>query len=240
MSSFGPRAVRRFLLVATVAAAAVSCLEHTIPAVAYADASGQPYAGREADHPQTEEAHDPAHPGVPLHLSHEQDDWEPTDAPHPLAGPMSGGPQLAKEPGRLEGITLAHNRLRAKYEVPGLTWDGTMAAYAQKWADHLKAKGCELEHRPADGKTRRVLGENLFWSWKHKARGSDVLDSWGAESRFYDPKTGECVGGICGHFTQAVWRDSTHLGCGMAECGDAEVWVCNYYPPGNYLGEKAY
>ena len=153
---------------------------------------------------------------------------------------MSGGPKVAAEPGRVEGITTAHNRLRAKFGVPGLTWDAEIAAYAQAWADHLQGQGCELEHRPADGKTRRVLGENLFWAWKHDAHGNDVLASWGAEDRFYNPESGECEGGVCGHFTQAVWRDSKALGCGMAECGEAEVWVCNYYPPGNYLGEKAF
>lgn len=242
MRSAAPDPIHRVLVIA-MAAGLVSfaaCMEHSIPIAPYADAKGEPYAGHEAEHEQSNTHHDPAHPGTPLHVTHEQDEWEPTDAPHPLAGPMSGGPRIAAEPGRLDGITTAHNRLRAEYGVPGLTWDGELAGYAQKWADHLQANGCELAHRPADGKVRRVLGESLFWAWKHEAHGNDVLASWGAEQRFYDPKTGDCKGGICGHFTQAVWRDSQSLGCGMAECGEAEVWVCNYFPPGNYLGEKAY
>jgi hypothetical protein len=196
--------------------------------------------GHETDHEQTDAHHDPAHPGVPLHLTHDQDEWEPTDAPPPHAGPVSGGPELAAEPGRLAGMTKAHNQLRARLGVAGLAWDGELAGYAQAWAEHLQRNGCELQHRPADGKTRRVLGESLFWAWKHDAHSADVVALWADEERFYVPETGECEGGICGHFTQAVWRDSTHLGCGVAECTDTEVWVCNYFPPGNYLHEKAY
>jgi hypothetical protein len=26
----------------------------------------------------------------------------------------------------------------------------------------------------------------------------------------------------------------------MARCGNTEIWVCNYNPPGNWVGEKPY
>jgi hypothetical protein len=41
--------------------------------------------------------------------------------------------------------------------------------------------------------------------------------------------------------TQVVWRESVRLGCGTASCNDGGViWVCNYDPPGNYLGNMPY
>jgi hypothetical protein len=40
------------------------------------------------------------------------------------------------------------------------------------------------------------------------------------------------------HFTQLIWRDTKQLGCGVANCGGLEYWVCRYAPPGNWNGEK--
>jgi len=45
---------------------------------------------------------------------------------------------------------------------------------------------------------------------------------------------------VCGHFTQVISTYSTHVGCGRARCETAEVWVCNYSPPGNYKGVPPY
>ena len=71
---------------------------------------------------------------------------------------------------------------------------------------------------------------------------SKVVDSWGGEKGFYDHTSNRCrAGKVCGHYTQVVWRDSTEVGCGMAVCANAsQVWVCNYRPPGNYVGQKPY
>jgi hypothetical protein len=64
---------------------------------------------------------------------------------------------------------------------------------------------------------------------------------WVQEARSFNPASGGCApGAVCGHYTQVVWR-STHLvGCGMVSCGGSEVWVCNYSPAGNYVGERPY
>ncbi|ODA81375.1 hypothetical protein RJ55_04340 [Drechmeria coniospora] len=47
------------------------------------------------------------------------------------------------------------------------------------------------------------------------------------------------------HFTQMVWKDSSEVGCSTVACPagtifeNTDCWysVCNYRPPGNYLGE---
>jgi pathogenesis-related protein 1 len=144
------------------------------------------------------------------------------------------------EPGRLAGITAAHNRVRERVGVPPLEWSPELARYAQRWADKLKQRGCQLDHRPGSGPDAQRHGENLFASSGYAPTAAEVADSWSEEVVYYDAKTNRCKGGICGHYTQVVWRTSQRLGCAMAACGDAEVWVCNYDPPGNYIGKRPY
>ena len=44
----------------------------------------------------------------------------------------------------------------------------------------------------------------------------------------------------CGHYTQVVWANTLSVGCGVAVCPTGTIVVCNYAPPGNYVGEKPY
>jgi pathogenesis-related protein 1 len=73
---------------------------------------------------------------------------------------------------------------------------------------------------------------------------------WSQECQDYDYENNKCPKGkMCGHFTQVVWAKSARLGCGMVFCdgkenseghGRAELWVCNYDPPGNYIGQRPF
>jgi pathogenesis-related protein 1 len=148
-------------------------------------------------------------------------------------------------------MLAAHNRWRADVHVPKLAWSDKLAAYAQQWAEHLKEhNACKLEHRAGGNATLNgdPVGENLAWKWSSRAPAggsflatpAEMVDGWGAEIKFYDAASGECQGGVCGHYTQLVWRTTTEVGCGRASCGNAEAWVCNYLPAGNYVGEKPY
>lgn len=43
-----------------------------------------------------------------------------------------------------------------------------------------------------------------------------------------------------GHFTQLVWKNTTTVGCGAADCNDAGwLLVCEYNPAGNVVGQFA-
>jgi pathogenesis-related protein 1 len=48
----------------------------------------------------------------------------------------------------------------------------------------------------------------------------------------------------CGHYTQVVWRNTQRVGCGYSTCQSQgytfEIWVCNYDPPGNFIGQTPY
>jgi hypothetical protein len=93
-------------------------------------------------------------------------------------------------------------------------------------------------------------GENLFWVSGSHPEPSVVVDSWYSEVDCYTygtfMGTDSCGAacdrfGGCGHYTQVVWRDTQRIGCGMATCsGGAEIWTCNYDPPGNYLRQAPY
>ena len=145
-------------------------------------------------------------------------------------------------------IVSAHNRWRGEVGAPELRWTDDLAHVAQRWADQLRlSRRCTPEHNKGTN-----LGENLYWAsavrWSDgrveiaRVMPSKVVDSWGGEKGFYDHTSNRCrAGKVCGHYTQVVWRDSTEVGCGMAVCANAsQVWVCNYRPPGNYVGQKPY
>lgn len=143
------------------------------------------------------------------------------------------------EAGRLAGITAAHDRVRATVGVAPLEWSPELARFAQRWADKLKQKGCDLQHRPRSGPDAQKYGENIFSATGQSPTAAEVVDTWAAELADYDVKRNKCRG-VCGHYTQIVWRASSRVGCAMASCGDTEVWVCNYDPPGNFLGQRPY
>ena len=147
---------------------------------------------------------------------------------------------IGREAGVLRGITEAHNAKRriTAAGLPALIWDQEIANYAQRWANHLKDQGCRMQHRR--GKDRyRPYGENIAWADHQSLEPDDVVAMWYSEIKDYDYSQNRCSG-VCGHYTQVVWRDSKRLGCGMASCGKSQVWVCNYDPAGNWVGERPY
>jgi uncharacterized protein YkwD len=130
-------------------------------------------------------------------------------------------------------MLASHNAVRAGVRMPPLAWSDRLAARAQDWADHLLARG-QFMHRP-----KSAYGENLFEIDGAAASPAQVVHSWAAESRNYDSVSNRCSG-VCGHYTQIVWRDTKEVGCAVARGGGREVWVCNYDPPGNWVGRRPY
>jgi uncharacterized protein YkwD len=143
------------------------------------------------------------------------------------------------------GMLAAHNSARANVTpvpatpLPPMTWDATVAATAQSWAAQ-----CNFSHNTSG------YGQNLYAS----AGGSyptpqTVVNSWVGEVANYDYATNTCTS-TCGHYTQVVWRTSVLLGCGIQYCTtnspfgasfpDWYIVVCDYSPPGNYVGQKPY
>jgi hypothetical protein len=152
--------------------------------------------------------------------------------------------------GRLEGILQAHNTVRASVDsdptIEALIWSDELAEVAQAWADHLREQGCDMRHSSSG------FGENLAWFAGNEASAKEVVQAWASEGDCYtygrfmqsDACDGECrSSGGCGHYTQVVWRETSLLGCGFAACDTSfyqEIWVCNYDPAGNFVGEYPY
>ena len=147
-------------------------------------------------------------------------------------------------------MVAAHNRWRKTVGAPPLSYSTELAASAQEWANHLKQTNhCQMQHSKPDGH----YGENLFWAsaleWSdgrravQKVRPKTVVDDWGNERADYNYKSNSCTKGkMCGHYTQVIWKTTTTVGCAVAVCEDSreQVWVCQYQPPGNWVGKKPY
>lgn len=130
-------------------------------------------------------------------------------------------------------FVAAHNQVRAGVGVGPLRWSDDLAAAAQQWANSL------IESHAFHPRGDHRFGENLFEVTGRGASPDEVVYAWAGEARNYDHKTNTCSA-RCGHFTQLVWHDTTVVGCGMAHDTRREVWVCNYDPLGNILGERPY
>ena len=130
-------------------------------------------------------------------------------------------------------ILAAHNEVRARIDVPPLRWSVRLAARAQDWADRLLREQ-QFYHRP-----HPAFGENLFEITGARALPADVVGVWASEARDYSYRANICRG-VCGHYTQLIWNDTREVGCAAARDATREVWVCNYDPPGNWVGERPY
>ncbi|KAF4359740.1 hypothetical protein F8388_008302 [Cannabis sativa] len=131
---------------------------------------------------------------------------------------------------------VAHNLARAKKGQLPLFWDARIARNARRWASQRKAD-CALQHSQSKG-----LGENIFWGGGPGWSPTDAVNLWAGEEKDYSYKDNSCVDGrMCGHYTQIVWRSTRRVGCSRVICDSGDTFiVCNYDPPGNYIGEKPY
>ncbi|KAL4295527.1 hypothetical protein GQ457_12G027110 [Hibiscus cannabinus] len=128
----------------------------------------------------------------------------------------------------------AHNKARAAVRVGPMTWDNTVAAYAQNYANQRIAD-CKLVHSGGP------YGENLAWS-SGGLSGTAAVGLWVNEKADYDYNSNSCAAGkVCGHYTQVVWRNSVRLGCAKVRCNSGGTFIgCNYAPPGNVVGQRPY
>jgi uncharacterized protein YkwD len=141
--------------------------------------------------------------------------------------PVSGAASTAKE------VISAHNFYRRDVGTPPLAWSDDLAASAQEWAKQLIETGTFAPRRD------RIFGENLFEVMGGSSTPAEVVSAWASEVANYNHATNSCTA-RCGHYTQVVWRSTKLVGCAVARDATREVWVCDYAPHGNTIGELPY
>lgn len=176
---------------------------------------------------------------------------EPVYVPTPIV--ISGSNYTSNEAAEM---LTEHNKRRMEIGVRPLTWDASLAADAQAWADNLKGRDVPIEYRPRS----LQRGENISWDMDINMTPAQTVEGWVDEqAEYYNPAVGfngssdgkvACTGpngktGGCNNYTQALWSTTTNIGCGIArgngQPGSKQQWiVCSYSPAGNMVGQKAY
>lgn len=153
---------------------------------------------------------------------------------------------LATEPANLSGITAQHDSVRSGVvTAPALlplTWSASLAATAQAWANQcvdVVAPIGFIDHNPGRSTGHPYyVGENTFASSGSVYSPSQVVSYWASEAQNYNYAANSCSG-VCGHYTQIVWRTTAFVGCARSDCPALtyrHTVVCNYGPGGNTGG----
>ena len=164
-------------------------------------------------------------------------------------GQMMGMPDAAGgvgEPPELAGITLYHNQVRQMVQtatpLPAMQWDPALAQTAAAWVAmcrDIDAPMGLIDHNPGRSTGHPYyVGENVFGAGGG-ATAQQAVNLWAAEKANYNYDTGAC-NGVCGHYTQIVWRTSVKLGCAKGTCPGLTYGtsiVCDYGPGGNSGGK---
>jgi pathogenesis-related protein 1 len=150
-------------------------------------------------------------------------------------------PPVVGEPPGLVGTTDAHNAIRAAKGIAPLSWDPALAEIARAWVvqcvDNTAPIGL-VDHNAGRSDTYpEYVGENIYGSGG-QASGTAAVQLWAQEEANYDYANNSC-NGVCGHYTQIVWRATTKVGCALHTCPGLQYGstvVCNYAPGGNSGG----
>jgi hypothetical protein len=137
-------------------------------------------------------------------------------------------------------MIAAHNRYRAAAGVPALQWDAELAAGAADYGPALGRMG-RLAHSPREA--RPGQGENLWMGTAGAYRPETMVDNWASERASFRPgifpdvsRTGNWA--EVGHYTQMIWRGTTHVGCALHPTRQWDYLICRYAPAGNVMGQR--
>ena len=159
-----------------------------------------------------------------------------------LAAPLGAVTISQGDTGFAERMLALHNRERAAVGSPPMEWDTMLAEAAASYGPALAALG-RLQHSPREG--RPGQRENLAMSSTGYIDDLGLAGMWVAEKRIFTPglfpnvsRTGYWKD--VAHYTQMVWRGTTHVGCAVYRSGGNDYLICRYSPPGNKDGKPVY
>jgi pathogenesis-related protein 1 len=140
-----------------------------------------------------------------------------------------------------KAMVTSHNAARSAVGVAPLKWSRELAAFAQKWADHIASTNCVAQHRPGNAEWPRPYGEEVYGGKGPTAGPAEAFTMWESSKKFYNGQPVSATDLRAANYTQLVWSTTTQVGCGKAVCKDGTVIViCNYDPKGNIVGQKPY
>ncbi|KAJ8921931.1 hypothetical protein NQ315_008565 [Exocentrus adspersus] len=116
-----------------------------------------------------------------------------------------------------------------------MIWDDYLAGQAQNIANM-----CKFKHSPVSD-ARWSVGQNLYIQPTIGVqKGTDwnaAVQWWFDEHPMYTYTTDYQFDEKTGHYTQVVWANTSHVGCGYTYYPDGDrnekLYVCNYGPGGN-------
>jgi hypothetical protein len=139
-------------------------------------------------------------------------------------------------------VLAAHNLERARLGVPALRWDPQLAAAAAAYGPQLERLS-RLQHSPKS--TRPGQRENLWMGTRGAFSPEQMVGNWIEERAYLRPgvfphvsRTGNWAD--VSHYTQLVWRSTTHVGCAIHQSPRYDFLICRYSPPGNIDGRPIY
>ena len=154
---------------------------------------------------------------------------------------FEGPPTATQKPGycNIKEVLDLHNSLRALHGAPPLAWSDKCADEALVAAEACKAKNTMFHNNCKE----HNHGQNIFAY--NDASGARKPDSAGVQEWYNECiKPGYPFGDVkeappgTGHFTQVVWRGTTHVGMAFAGTPETNMFVvANYSPPGNWAGD---
>jgi len=167
---------------------------------------------------------------------------------------ISEGTLVTLTAAQISEIVSESNTCRAKVKpsakpaLKPLTWSHELQHIAENWAKKCVNNGEGfLAHNPNRKMPNgQPYGENIFATSATAQQTSvkQAVTSWDSEKKYFNDKTNQCKNGqVCGHYTQLVWARTRQVGCAIVTCPGFTYqtsMVCEYYPAGNWIGQKPY
>ncbi len=137
-------------------------------------------------------------------------------------------------------LLATHNRERALFGSPPLIWDPKLAIAAASYGPGLSAMG-RLQH--SSRANRPGQSENLWMGTRGAYPAEAMVGAWIGEKRYFRTGTFPNVSTSenwqdVGHFTQLIWKGTTHVGCAVHRDARWDFLICRYSPKGNVDGRR--
>ena len=136
-------------------------------------------------------------------------------------------------------LLAVHNQARAEVGAAPLHWDPRLAEAAASYGPTLASLG-RLQH--SSRAQRPGQAENLAMDLDWRGTPESMAGMWIAEKSMFQPGTFPAVTRTgrwedVAHYTQIIWRGTTHVGCAIHDDNGWSYLVCRYSPKGNADGK---